>query len=37
VQLDVDVSIGPGGVGAAAGGSVLGQQLPTVGATVPVP
>ncbi|WP_051549049.1 sigma-70 family RNA polymerase sigma factor [Nocardioides sp. URHA0032] len=37
VQLDVDVSVGPGGIGASVGGGVLGQQLPTIGATVPVP
>jgi RNA polymerase sigma factor (sigma-70 family) len=35
VQLDVDASVGPGGIGASVGGGLLGQPLPTIGATVP--
>jgi hypothetical protein len=37
VHLDVDVSLGPDGVGAAVGAGLLGQQLPTLGATIPPP
>jgi RNA polymerase sigma factor (sigma-70 family) len=35
VQLDVDASVGPGGVGAGVSGSVLGTPLPPVEVTVP--
>jgi len=35
VQVDVDVTAGPDGVGAGVGGSVLGQPLPPVQVTVP--
>ncbi|HEU5037831.1 MAG TPA: sigma-70 family RNA polymerase sigma factor [Nocardioides sp.] len=37
VQLDAHASVGPDGVGASVGGGLLGQPLPTIGATIPAP